>query len=189
MRTGSLGILADIMEQLGFKFYRDIREVEIGDEMKEIEVLVVTVTAGDITTEIFLYNDESPQMNCCYGRAPPNTNFVKINFKKFKEKNATVGDLAATVCHEICHRVLEITHGDKLPDREEEIIILGAHVDVIDIKNGPFSKQYVEDQKWNLNEYSSEPNPPERACLGSVFLSIFVFLGLILTRTFKDNNI
>ena len=89
-------------------------------KMKEIEVLVVTVTAGDITTEIFLYNDESAQMECCYGRAPKNTNYVKVNLKNFKEKNATVGDLASTILHEMCHRVLEITHGEKLPDCKEE---------------------------------------------------------------------
>jgi hypothetical protein len=63
----------------------------------------MTVQFEGATVEIAMYDDKYLGKDGVYGYAPPDTNLVVLNVSKHQ----TVGELAATLCHEISHRVLE----------------------------------------------------------------------------------
>jgi predicted SprT family Zn-dependent metalloprotease len=79
--------------------------------MEEVPVLIVTLEVNDSVYEVVLCIDETEGMSY-YGETDLKTNTIHINFQNL----ATVGELASTVLHEMCHialwEKLEITGKD-----------------------------------------------------------------------------
>jgi RHS repeat-associated protein len=100
--------LMKLIGDLGFEIVGEIEkkpeEVTLaGDNQETVDVLRMTVQFEGATVEIAMYDDKYLGKDGVYGYAPPDTNLVVLNVSKHQ----TVGELAATLCHEISHRVLE----------------------------------------------------------------------------------
>lgn len=177
-----------LLDDLGFT----CKKIKVNDN----EALEIEICVGGINTKTHLYYDED--MKGHYGYAPPNT--IKIYIGN-KENFTTVADMASTILHEMCHRVLEITHPD-LNTCQQHSYIYPAHVSFITRLNNlgykyrgegdlyyPFSEEYTKKHEENLKQYGSGDCQEKGFCLGSLVLGIFIFLGLFLTQILKREEL
>jgi RHS repeat-associated protein len=177
-------VLVSLVEKLGLSYTVDYEKEEIN----------ITIEAGGLSTDIVLSNDPTLGL---YGHSPPGKGIINVN----AQNHGTAGDLVATILHEMCHCVLDMTK-IKLKPREEETLILSAQLNAmnnfIDPKTRspnlinaryPFSDKYYSDQKRNLDLYSPKDDSKSGICSGSIVLNLFVFLGLFLIETFKREEI
>jgi hypothetical protein len=122
---------------------------------------------------------------------------IKVNV----EKHGTVGDLAATVLHELCHKALEMAEIKGLTDRQEECLILRAQLNAMssfidprvrspNMINGkyPFSDTYYNDQEKNLELYTPKDKSGSGICVGSAILNLLVLLGLLLRKSLNIHS-
>jgi RHS repeat-associated protein len=174
--------LASLVEKLGFECRVWERETDYGSTF----FLQIQVEINGEMNDFFLFIDESDESR--YGYSPPGENTIYINYSK----HATVAELAATICHEMCHRVIEVTN-PKLTWEEciQHNYIYPVHLRYIDTLakdvEGSFTKEYIKahDDFWEDIQKSRDCSESKGFCLGSVVLSIFMFLGLFLTRILK----
>jgi hypothetical protein len=177
-------ILVDLAEKLGLDFDKD----------SEKETITIHLEVGGVASDVVLYNDPEWEH---YGQAIPGTNEIKVNV----EKHGTVGDLAATVLHELCHKALEMAEIKGLTDRQEECLILRAQLNAMNsfidprvrspnMINGkyPFSDTYYNDQEKNLELYTPKDKSGSGICVGSAILNLLVLLGLLLRKSLNIHS-
>jgi hypothetical protein len=123
-------------------------------EEHEVTKLMFTIKFGDTEVDIVLYNDENLEH---YGYAPPETNEIVLNVNK----HHTVGELAATMCHELCHRVFTKEMPELKVEAQHAYIfpVQVAYIDTFTAKSKgrprvhdircPFTDDYINDQNEN----------------------------------------
>jgi RHS repeat-associated protein len=179
--------LIKLIRDLGFEIVGEIgnnpEEVTLtGDRSETADVLRMTIQFESTTIEIVMYDD--PYMGGFYGDAPRNTNKVILNVSKHQ----TAAELAAGLCHELCHRVLEKEY-PILDTHAQHAYIYPVHLDYN--KTLPVTQEYRkkhEDARKLEQEHYEGRTGNGGMCLGSMILGNLVFLGLFVMRTLKKDD-
>ncbi|MGC1121934.1 MAG: hypothetical protein WBA22_12665 [Candidatus Methanofastidiosia archaeon] len=183
--------LEKLVKDLGFEIVGDIVKdkewLTLTDDHSEwVDVLRMTIQFESTTVEIVMYDDKYMGKEGPYGYAPPGTNEIIMNVGK----HDTVAELAATLCHEMCHRVLNVTH-EHLDTAEQHKYIYPVHMKYITDErySGHFSDKYTEDHDtMSQYEESRSNDTQDGMCLGSLILGIFVFIGFFFAKTLRGDS-
>jgi RHS repeat-associated protein len=177
--------LTKLLEDLGFEII-EMQEVTewttlAGGKEQMVTKLKMVVRLESTDINITLYDDPFLVQ---YGFADPKTDEIVLGVGKFN----TVAELAATLCHEMCHRALDKIFKGEMNTYEQHSYIYPVHLDYC--KTLQMSPEYItaHEDMWRSEQEDHESKTDGGSCVGSVIISIFILSGIILITIFKKNE-